>query len=1255
MRGRSRTAAALIVALLFVFGQATRTLAGTTGSLSGTVLDASTNAPIGSAVVNATSPSQVARTSTDANGKFTFASLAPDTYSVSVEKAGFQTQSITGITVQADQTQTYTVSLPKALTEIGRVGARRGNDLIKPGTTVDVYSVTPAQQQAASALGGGGALNSAYSAIASVPGVFIPQGQKGVYQAVFVRGGNFTDLGFEYDGVPISRAFDAYPAQNLGTIGQQELQIYTGAAPANAGSNGLAGYVNQVVKSGTFPGSGNVTGGAGSPFYYRQLSAEYGGASPNRRFSYYGGFEGDNQTFVYERGREYTDRYGPPAYALAKDCGTPQQTGGCYNIFAPNSLELGPLFYNANGTTQFARENVLNFHYKIPHGDMQDDVQLLYNVQSVQSNFPETLADMGNLASDFLHGTATIDGVTYPRCTPALFGVTPCGVFEGAGGAFGGPNLGDGFHFRDKSVYGGPLGTALTAGDLGNTQLVLFPDSPAGRPINSLIPANMRPSYMQDAAIVKLQYQRNISPRAYLRLYGYTSYTDWLQYDPYNPAVGALLLFATASADYKLGSHTRGGALQFADQLNDKHLLNAQLQYTTASTIRNNNQGGLSLSTSTVAANTSTVAFLVSSADPTAGTCYVATGAGGVATPRNCASATTSRYVIPSTGAPALVRAHAGDPTVATASSFTCGGAPCEYFTVANGQAALVNTVQPKFTSLSLQDTWTPSDRLTFTLGLRYDDFKYGLSDTSGGAARQFWTNYNNAYTCYDPVAHKVVAGRPAANDCGTIGLQQLAFSAASGASNDYPELQPRLGFTYTVNPLNVIRFNAGKTAQPAPTSYQQYDALAANLFPGSFAAQFYPYGFTSPQHKVYPQESYTVDASWEHQVRGTDLSWKISPYFRQSKNALTTVQLDPVTNFSTALNAGTEFVKGVELAIRKGSLDRDGWYGQLAYTYTDANITFSRLPNGSTIVDPLNTTIRAYNAYTSFCASHQSDPRCVTGTAGGAPVSFTSGGAPAAPCYTQTGAPDPACGAGSLANPYWNAPVEGILDPGTRFNVYQRYATAAFFSGTNQSYVAPHVAALVLNYKHGPLSVTPSFQFQGGARYGAPLNTVGLDPAGGCGVLSSPIAGDPRYPYGAPGGQPYDAATCNAFQQIPNPFSKRFDNYGQYLEPNVITGNLGISYDLNKKTRVSLLGVNLLSSCFGGSRVPWAVSGRVGCNLGGISGTYVGNLYNPGDRLQTITQYPYIPNFTSAGNLQNNTGGQALYPQFFLTVQTKL
>ena len=130
-----------------------------------------------------------------------------------------------------------------SLKTIGRVQTRATTSLIQPGVSADVYNIGVAQQRVAATLGGGGGLNNAYSAIASVPGVFVPQGQTGSYQSIFVRGSNYTQVGYEYDGVPIQRSFDQYPGGNLSNLGQQEVQVYVGSAPTGTGSTALAGFI----------------------------------------------------------------------------------------------------------------------------------------------------------------------------------------------------------------------------------------------------------------------------------------------------------------------------------------------------------------------------------------------------------------------------------------------------------------------------------------------------------------------------------------------------------------------------------------------------------------------------------------------------------------------------------------------------------------------------------------------------------------------------------------------------------------------------------------------------------------------------------------------------------------------------------------------------------------------------------------------------------------------------------------------------
>ncbi len=192
--------------------QGTWVLAETTGEITGVVTDTQSQRPIVGAKVTVSSPSQSATATTDQQGRYAFLSLAPDTYTVTVTAAGYVAQALNGVTVQADQVQTENITASHQLQQIGHTTARAATDVVRPGQTADVYSVNASQAAAAAPLGGGGSLNQAYSAIASVPGVFVPAGQSGWAQSVYIRGGNYTQLGYDYDGVPVQRAYDAYPS-----------------------------------------------------------------------------------------------------------------------------------------------------------------------------------------------------------------------------------------------------------------------------------------------------------------------------------------------------------------------------------------------------------------------------------------------------------------------------------------------------------------------------------------------------------------------------------------------------------------------------------------------------------------------------------------------------------------------------------------------------------------------------------------------------------------------------------------------------------------------------------------------------------------------------------------------------------------------------------------------------------------------------------------------------------------------------------
>jgi hypothetical protein len=92
-------------------GQASWAAAGTLGGIAGTVTDSKTGAPVAGAHVDITSPSQSIKVTTDARGHYIAFSLQPDNYTLTAEKDGYNTRSVSGFAVFADQTQQYDLQL----------------------------------------------------------------------------------------------------------------------------------------------------------------------------------------------------------------------------------------------------------------------------------------------------------------------------------------------------------------------------------------------------------------------------------------------------------------------------------------------------------------------------------------------------------------------------------------------------------------------------------------------------------------------------------------------------------------------------------------------------------------------------------------------------------------------------------------------------------------------------------------------------------------------------------------------------------------------------------------------------------------------------------------------------------------------------------------------------------------------------------------------------------------------------------------
>jgi hypothetical protein len=1095
MQRLARAVSALAVAAAVAFSPAA-VRAGTTGTIVGRIVDQNTNAPVAGARVSAVSPSQNATSDTDAAGGFRFLSLNPDTYTVTVERTGYETLSLAGVTVQADQTQTLNRALAPRLVRIGGTTARRATDLIRAGTTSDVYSVSGAYQETTQALGGPGGLTNAYAAMQSVPGANVQQGQQGWFQTLSIRGGDIDQVGYELDGIPTNRVYDNAPQTMLSNLGQQELQVYTGGTPASSDASSISGYVNQVIRTGTYPGFKTAQFGIGSPQLFNKGQVEFGGTDARRRFSYYGGVAQATQAF------RYIDQYNGASdprffYPLVIDSNR-------FNVYDAAPVDNVAVFPNAFGPGQTYgiagtndREAVLNLHYAIPHGDLRDDVQALYVSSDIFTRYYGSLNDQGG---PFSPGVQQATG-SYPSPAQATW--------------------------HDGFVYNGPVyGTPNAA----FVQPYYFMSSPAGRALGAPLSNSAQDSNDNGVGIVKFQYQHAFDPKSYLRLYGYTMYSNWFITGLSNQNFTGY--FGGELNDYELPSHTHGFNLQYANQLSDKHLLTASGSVTTAKLVRRYSYGFPGNSTG-MAATT-----LVDSA----GRCYDATGA--VA---DCFSGANHGNL--AGGGANLI------PYPAVGAALAAGA---QWRVTETGNNGRYNTVSPTFTAVSLSDQWRPNDKLTFNAGVRVEHYDDKLETESYDAARAFWFNAYNDQYCFRPGSSNTVnlgPGGASVANCAAIapGYRPANLAFANGSSIGATVFQPRLGFTYAVNADTVIRGSYGVYARAVDTSWLQYDTIERNL--ASFIGNtFLPTGFNTPIHGLRPDVSNNYDLSLEKHVPGTQISYKLTPFYRSTRDQLQPVPIG-VGGVVSGFNVGHQTSSGVELALRAGDPARNGLSAQLAYTYTHSRIRYGPLPSGLTVIDGINQYIQEYNSYTAACAAPTATNAKLCGG-------------------VYNGTPTNSSGAVTVTNPYYTAAPQPLLDPTGSYTTYDQIPQP--FTGEN-GYETPHVASLVLSWKHDRFTVSPSLTFSSGAFYGSPLSTPGYIPS--CGA-TAPTGTDPTAaaPYSCGGSS---ITSGLPYLMIPDQFTGKFDDLGAFRQPSRLTVNLQTSYDVSRRVRATLTMTGIVDRCF--------------------------------------------------------------------------
>jgi hypothetical protein len=265
-------------------------LAALVGTISGNVTDGKTHAPLANVRVTAVAGSGRATTTTNAQGFFSLTGLQPDTYTISFELSGYESASLTGVTINAEQIQTVSQALDRQLKQIGRVSARSSGSAYQPNQTTDTYTVTAAQIDT---IQGKENANNEVTLVGSLPGAMVDSSG---YPSL--RGGRENEIGFEYEGINYTEPYSNQFANSLVLNGVGSLQLSPGAGDASQGNSGT-GVINLIAKRGTYPGFGQVSVEAASQTYWHDFIGEWGTASANGRFSNYFKYIGQRQAELY--------------------------------------------------------------------------------------------------------------------------------------------------------------------------------------------------------------------------------------------------------------------------------------------------------------------------------------------------------------------------------------------------------------------------------------------------------------------------------------------------------------------------------------------------------------------------------------------------------------------------------------------------------------------------------------------------------------------------------------------------------------------------------------------------------------------------------------------------------------------------------------------------------------------------------------------------------------------------------------------
>jgi outer membrane receptor protein involved in Fe transport len=213
-----------------LFGSSAPALAGTTGKLSGRVVDAKKAPLIG---VTVQIVGQKFGAYTDADGRYSILNIPAGTYEVKFQFLGYRPVAVTDVQVNADNTTVTNVSMDEEAVEMKEVVISGRAPVVDVHQTSTIATVNKDQ-------------------IAALPVQELNDVvnlQAGVVDGHF-RGGRLGEVQYQVDGISMNNSYDNSSTLRIDRSLIEEVQVISGTFDAEYGQ-AMSGVVNAVLKRGS--------------------------------------------------------------------------------------------------------------------------------------------------------------------------------------------------------------------------------------------------------------------------------------------------------------------------------------------------------------------------------------------------------------------------------------------------------------------------------------------------------------------------------------------------------------------------------------------------------------------------------------------------------------------------------------------------------------------------------------------------------------------------------------------------------------------------------------------------------------------------------------------------------------------------------------------------------------------------------------------------------------------------------------------